>query len=190
MALCAASIVDGLERYPDVWNKLFAPLSAINLGIGGDRTKNVLWRMEDMELPPTVEYLFIHCGTNNLCTSSCKDIADGILATGVMAKAKSTNLKVIIGGLLHYDQDGLRLRSNVAEVNKTLKGKIGKLDNFYFMEEDFNWLKTRIHLNLNPAASGKMSNILDLTKLSIKPMKLTESFPFLLARKSIKLCVF
>ena len=34
--------------------------------------------MEDMELPLTVEYLFIHCGTNNLCTSSCKDIEDGI----------------------------------------------------------------------------------------------------------------
>ena len=50
------------------------------LGIGGDRTENVLWRMEEKELPPTVEYLFIHCETNKLCTSSCKDIADGILA--------------------------------------------------------------------------------------------------------------
>ena len=44
--------------------------------------------------------------------------------------------------------------------------------------------------NRNPAASGKMSNILDITKLSIEPMKLTESFQFFLARRSIKLCVF
>ena len=41
-----------------------------------------LWRMEDMFLPPTVDYLFLHCGTNNLHSSSPKDIADGILAIG------------------------------------------------------------------------------------------------------------
>ena len=46
------------------------------------------------------------------------------------------------------------------------------------------------NVNRNPAASGKMSNILDITKLSIEPMKLTESFQFFLVRKSIKLCVF
>ena len=33
-----------------------------------------------------------------------------------------------------------------------------------------------LSFNRNPAASGKMSNILDITKLSIEPMKLTESF--------------
>ena len=41
-ALGGASIVNGLETYTDVWNKSFAPLSAINLGIGGDRTEKVL----------------------------------------------------------------------------------------------------------------------------------------------------
>ena len=43
ISLCGASIINGLERFSDVWNKfLFAPLSAINLGIGGDRTENLL----------------------------------------------------------------------------------------------------------------------------------------------------
>ena len=48
-----------------------------------------------------------------------------------MAKAKSTNLKVIIGGLLHCDQEGLRLRSNVAEVyNSNCEKLLGvKFDN-------------------------------------------------------------
>ena len=169
ISLCGASIINGLERFSDVWDIFFAPLSAINLGIGGDRTENLLWRMEDMDLPPTVEYLFIHYGTNNLCTSSCKDIADGILSTGVMAKAKSRNLKVIVGGLLHCDQDGLQLRSNVAEVNKTLKRKIGKLHQFYFMEEDSNWLENdedslnmgyyhEDHIHLNHKGNEKLAN--------------------------------
>ena len=36
----------------------------------------------------------------------------------------------------------------------------------------------RMIFNRNPAASSKMSNILDITKLSIESMKLTESFQF------------
>ena len=35
LALVGASIVNGLQRDPDVWQK-FTPLEAINLGIGGD----------------------------------------------------------------------------------------------------------------------------------------------------------
>ena len=160
-----STIINGLERFSDDWNKLFVPLSDINLGIGGDRTENLLWHMEDMDLPPTVGYLFIHYGTNNLCTSSCKDIADGMLSTGVMAKAKSRNLKVIVGGLLHCDQ----LTSNVAEVNKILKRKIGKLHQFYFMDEDINWLENDEdslnmeyyhvdHIHLNHKGNEKFAN--------------------------------
>ena len=98
-----------------------------------------------------------------------KDIADGILSTGVMTKAKSRDLKVIVGGLLHCDQDGLQLRSNVAEVNKILKRKIGKLHQFYFMEEDINWLENdegslnmeyyhEDHIHLNQKGNEKFAN--------------------------------
>ena len=33
-----------------VWNKYFAPRLAFNYGIGGDRTENLLWRIEHKEL--------------------------------------------------------------------------------------------------------------------------------------------
>ena len=59
-----------------------------HFGIGSDKVEIILWWMEDMLLPPTVDYLFLHCGTNNLRSLSPKDIADGILATGIMAKRK------------------------------------------------------------------------------------------------------
>ena len=39
VALCGAYIVNGLIRYDGIWNRYFAPLSAINLGIGGDKTE-------------------------------------------------------------------------------------------------------------------------------------------------------
>ena len=149
IALCGASIINGLERYPDIWNNFFAPLSAINLGIGGDKVQHILWRMEDMVLPPTVEYLFIHCGTNNLECSSPKDIADGILAIGIMAKTKYPDVKVIVGGLLHCNQD-VQSRFSVAEVNKVLRQKIHKLkEDLYYMEEDCDWINDDDSLNMD-----------------------------------------
>ena len=53
LALYGASITQGLRRYHEVWDTYFAPLGAINLGIGGDRTQHVLERVEDMQLPAT-----------------------------------------------------------------------------------------------------------------------------------------
>ena len=159
LALVGALIVNGLQRYPDVW-QIFTPLGAINLGIGGDKVENILWRIEDMNLPPTLQYLFVHCGTNNIGSSSVKDIADGILSIGVMAKKQQEQLKIVIGGLLPCDKD-VETRAIVQHVNKVLRQKICKLHDFYFMEEDFDrindddslnmevYYQDRIHLNHN-----------------------------------------
>ncbi|PSN31057.1 Platelet-activating factor acetylhydrolase IB subunit beta [Blattella germanica] len=50
--------------HTEMWNKCFAPMHALNFGIGGDQVQNVLWRVEN--------------GTNNFGFSS-EEIADGIL---------------------------------------------------------------------------------------------------------------
>ena len=42
--LLGDSIVAGLSRYPNVWNKYFAPINMLNLSIGGDRVESALWR--------------------------------------------------------------------------------------------------------------------------------------------------
>ena len=120
---------------------MFVPLGAINLGIGGDRTQNLLWRVEDLRhLPSTVEFLVIHCGTNNLCDSLPSNIADGVLAVGAMARKNNTMVKILIMGLLHCDLNNNKMRSNVAEVNNILRRKCHKM-NFTFAEEDADWLQ-------------------------------------------------
>jgi len=53
---------DGLP----VWNRVYKPLNALDLGFGGDRTENVLWRLQHGEvdgLDPKVAVLMF--GTNN-----------------------------------------------------------------------------------------------------------------------------
>ena len=41
--LLEVSIIVGLSRYLEVWQRYFTPLKALNLGIGRDQAGNVLW---------------------------------------------------------------------------------------------------------------------------------------------------
>ena len=75
LALYGASITQGLLRDKEVWKTYFEARGTINLGVGGDRTQHVLQRVEDIDLPATVECIVIHCGTNNLMNSQPSDIA-------------------------------------------------------------------------------------------------------------------
>ncbi len=61
------SITQGWEKEGlEAWNKYLAPLNAFGIGFGGDRTENVLWRLQHdavTGLNPKVAVLMI--GTNN-----------------------------------------------------------------------------------------------------------------------------
>ena len=73
------SIVAGLRRYPTVWRNFILQYKTVNLGIGGDRIKNVLWRINDILLPKSIRSVVIHCGTNNIDTSSSDEISVGVV---------------------------------------------------------------------------------------------------------------
>lgn len=62
-----------------IWNERYASLNALYVGIGGDRTENVLWRLRHGELDgiaPRLVVLMI--GTNNLARDQPSSIAAGI----------------------------------------------------------------------------------------------------------------
>ena len=48
------SIVAGLRCYPTVWRNFILQYKTVNLGIGGDRIENVLWRINDIVLPKSL----------------------------------------------------------------------------------------------------------------------------------------
>ena len=72
----------------DVWEKDYAPRHALNFGIGGDKTQNVLWRLDNMNVKavrPKVAVILI--GTNNIVNTP-DEIAAGVKA--VITKTQST----------------------------------------------------------------------------------------------------
>src|SRR6266568_3569354 len=73
------SITDGWRgKGAKVWENEFAKFHPINLGIGGDRTQHVLWRIQHGELEGYKPKAFaIMIGTNNMSSNTPEQIAGG-----------------------------------------------------------------------------------------------------------------
>lgn len=61
------SITQGWETTgQEIWNRFYEPAGAFNIGFSGDRTENVLWRLEHGEVDGlTPELVILMIGTNN-----------------------------------------------------------------------------------------------------------------------------
>jgi beta-glucosidase len=82
-----------------VWEKYFADINTLNLGYGGDRTENVLWRLQHGELGATKPKLVvIMIGTNNTGhrMDSPKAIAAGVDAIVDEISAQVPEAKILL----------------------------------------------------------------------------------------------
>jgi len=126
-----------LCRYEKVWKNFFAKHQTLNCGIGGDRSLNVLWRAERMHLPPTLRYVVIHCGTNDIDCLEPDEIAVNIIKIGKVFERRCLKANIIIAGLLPRDKFLTNRRINISKVNINLQNYC-HLHNFYFVCEQ-NW---------------------------------------------------
>ena len=65
----------------NIWSQRYAKLNAFDFGISGDRTENLLWRLQNGQvdgLHPKLILLMI--GTNNLALNTPDQIAEGVKA--------------------------------------------------------------------------------------------------------------
>ena len=118
------SITDGWRGGGlSVWDKFFAPHKALNLGISGDATQHVLWRMQHGELDGYEARLFVMMiGTNN--GDSAADVATGITAIVKEIKAKQPQAKILLLGIFPRGEKPDATREKNADVNRI----IAKLD--------------------------------------------------------------
>ncbi len=123
------SITDGwLADGRATWDREYAPRRPLNLGIGGDETQHVLWRLDHGEvdgLRPKAVVLLI--GTNNLGNGghTPQQTAAGVGAVVDALRAKLPASPVLLLGLFPRDREaGDPLRRAVVAVN-TLIAPLG-----------------------------------------------------------------
>jgi len=82
-----------------VWKKHFAPRHAANMGIGGDRTQHVLWRLDHGNIDgikPKLAVLMIGTNNSNGTDNTAEEIADGIKAIVARLREKLPETKVLV----------------------------------------------------------------------------------------------
>jgi lysophospholipase L1-like esterase len=107
------SITHGWEGQK-AWQQYFGSFKPVNLGIGGDQTGHVLWRITEGheldQLKPRAAVIMI--GTNNIGGHTAKQIAGGIKAIVEELKRQKPGIKILVLGVFP--------RGNAADADRSL----------------------------------------------------------------------
>jgi beta-glucosidase len=122
------SITQGWEEDgKDAWQRHFAGLSARNLGVSGDRTEHVLWRLQQApiaRIAPKVVVLLI--GTNNLGhgTSNAEQTIDGCLAVLAALRAQAPQATILVCEIFPRGERVNAMRGDLLQVNQAVRGQL------------------------------------------------------------------
>ncbi len=111
----------GYEGGTPVWQEYYAPLGAANLGISGDRTEHILWRITaggDLDdLSPKVLVLLI--GINNLLQGSTpEDTAAGVTTIINYLRVKLPETRILLLGVFPcWEKPDNPIRERVRQTN-------------------------------------------------------------------------
>jgi lysophospholipase L1-like esterase len=100
-----------------IWDSSYAPRNALDFGIDGDKTQNVLWRLSNMSvqnLKPKVAVVMI--GTNNL-ENTPHEIADGVKAVLANTQEAFPGVKIILVSIM----PNMRANDKMMQVNSLIK---------------------------------------------------------------------
>jgi lysophospholipase L1-like esterase len=110
-------------RDTESWKKHWGSYRAVNMGIGGDQTQHVLWRLQGGDLEGYKAKLFVvMIGTNNLWARDADPAhaAAGVKAVLDMIQAKQPQAKVLLMSLLPVGEKPNPGREKRMEVNKRI----------------------------------------------------------------------
>jgi lysophospholipase L1-like esterase len=108
----------------DVWQQYYAGRDALNLGLSGDKTQNVLWRLDNGNLDgldPKLVVLMI--GTNNVTAeaTSVAQVADGVTAVVSKLRERLPRARVLLLAILPSEENPGPKRGNILQVNQIIR---------------------------------------------------------------------
>jgi sialidase-1 len=124
-----------------VWEKYYGDRKAANMGIGGDRTQHVLWRLDHGNvdgISPKVVVLMIGTNNSNGDEHTAEEIADGIVAIVEKLRSKLPRTKVLLLGIFPRGEGPSPQREKNAEASR-LASKIadGKMIHYLDIGDEF-----------------------------------------------------
>ena len=117
--LIGDSIIANFSKFSSIFDKDFSKFNPLNFSIREDKIQNIPWCINNMS--PSLQYIFIHCGTNNIGHNDPEVISDGLINLARVIKKKYKDKKIIISSLLPIDKANSQKCSLVIAANIYLK---------------------------------------------------------------------
>jgi lysophospholipase L1-like esterase len=119
------SITQGWEgRGAAVWREFYGGRRAVNLGIGGDRTQHVLWRLENGNvdgIAPRVAVVMIGTNNSNREDHTATEIAEGVTAIVRSLRSKLPHTQVLLLDIFPRGVQPNAQRGKLLQVNQVLQ---------------------------------------------------------------------
>ncbi|MFM8878922.1 MAG: platelet-activating factor acetylhydrolase IB subunit, partial [Verrucomicrobiota bacterium] len=119
------SITQGWEgEGKEVWAKHYAHRNAINLGIGGDRTQHVLWRLDNGNLAglkPKAAVVMIGTNNSNGEDNTPEQIVDGVRAIVDKLRSKLPETRILLVAIFPRSENFSVQRGKLAQINQALR---------------------------------------------------------------------
>jgi beta-glucosidase len=154
LLLIGDSITHGWEgRGKNVWAKFYEKRNAVNLGIGGDRTQHVIWRLDNGNIEgisPKLAVIMI--GTNNAGSNTPEQIAEGIKVIVERLRKKLPKMKVLVLGIFPRGTNDSDKRRQVNMATNKIVEKMadGKMVHYLNIGEKFLDDKRVLHRKIMP----------------------------------------
>ncbi|MEC7862707.1 MAG: platelet-activating factor acetylhydrolase IB subunit [Verrucomicrobiota bacterium] len=144
LVLIGDSITHGWEgQGKSVWEKFYGKRNAVNLGIGGDRTQHVIWRLDNGNvkgISPKAAVVMI--GTNNSGNNSPEEIADGLAAITKQLREKLPKTKVLLLGIFPRGTNKDDSRRQVNEKANAIFKKLADGKDVHYLDIGDKFLET------------------------------------------------
>ena len=130
------SITQGWEgEGREAWVKYYAHRNAVNLGIGGDRTQHVLWRLDNGNLEglkPKAAVLMIGTNNSNGEDNTPAQIADGVAAIVTRLRTRLPDTKILLLAIFPRSENFSAQRGKLAMINQVLRKQANDRNVFWF----------------------------------------------------------
>lgn len=130
------SITQGWEgRGKAVWEEFYGSRNAVNLGIGGDRTRHVIWRLQNGNLEgiePKLAVIMI--GTNNSGRNTPEEIADGVTAIVQLLREETPNTKILLLATFPRGEGADDAKRKTNEASNEIVAKLAEDDHVTYLD--------------------------------------------------------
>ncbi len=125
----------------EVWDHYYAGRNALNLGIGGDRTEHVLWRLDHGNIDGiTPKLAIVMIGQNNGGHNTGEEIGEGVTAVVQKLRAKLPATKILLLGIFQRREKPTPERAVLAKANE-IAAKLADGKSVFY--RDINYLFVR-----------------------------------------------